>query len=217
MAGGSLGALEQETFRLLKEITGDLLDSIGKYEVGKENTTTTGNEEIDTLKIAEPPVPQSDILVLLVYKKGDAPESPLKTVIAYKSGELVEKGILRQETVKNGLIDSVVKSAKKYVGLLMDSALESIHDSKGAAVSEDETGYVVRLPHLSPGLFVGRALRSLVPQKGEKGNLLQPLPSVMPDTVDATGAKGFGPFDIPPQHDDVAKIQNDAEQQDQET
>ncbi|MBA4389329.1 MAG: hypothetical protein C0399_00100 [Syntrophus sp. (in: bacteria)] len=186
----ALGRVEQEVFQVLKNITRDLTDSIVKYETDNEDTITTGNAKIDILKLAEPPMPQSDILVLLISKKGEALENPLEIFVAYKTDEPVAGGVVYQETAKNGFIDAVVENAKKYIGISTGSALVSIKGGKGNIASEDEIGFVVKFPYLAHAQFEGQVLRSMVAQTGEKGDLSQSLPLVASDVVDVAQVEG---------------------------
>lgn len=186
----TLEQVEQEVFQALKDITRALMDGISKHEAANENTITTGSAGIDTLKPAKLPVPQSDILVLLVSKKGDAPENPLKIIITYKTGEPLAASVVHEDMAKNNFIDAVVKSTKQYMGISTGNPPVPVKDGKGSTSSGDETGYVVKIPYFSHIPFDGQVFQSIVAQSGEKGGTRQALPLIAPDAAGVAKTDG---------------------------
>jgi hypothetical protein len=189
----ALGQVEQEVFQILKNITRDLMDGIVKHDPVSENTATTSSTGIDTLKLDGLPVPQSDILVLLVSQKGEAPvnlENPLKIFVAYKADEPSVKGVISQEMTKNGFIDAIVETAKKYTGISTESPLVPEKDGKGNTAPENETGFIVRFPPLSQVLLGGKIVQSMVAEKVESGNPWQSLQLVAPAVGDIARVEG---------------------------
>ncbi len=193
----ALGRVEQEVFQVLKNITRDLMDGIVKHEAVRENTVTTDSAGIDTLKRAGLPAPQSDILVLLVSPNGETPENPLKIFVAYKTDEPSTEGVIYQGPSKNGFIDAIVESAKKYLGISTESPLIPAEDGKGNTASENEIGYIVKFSSVSQVPLEVQVLQSKVMQKEQKGNLWQPIPFVTPDMANVVSVEGIKAEDAP--------------------
>jgi hypothetical protein len=189
-ASEALGQVEQEVFQALKDITGDLMGGVVKREGDNENAITTGNAGIDAGKVTELSEPQGDILVLLVTQKSEAPENPLKIFVAYKTDEPSAGGVLYKEPAKNGFIDAIVASAKKYIGISMEGPLVPTKDGKGNIASEDEMGYIVRFPDVSHALLKGQVLQSMAAQTVGKGNPWQTLPFVAPEAANVVRVEG---------------------------
>ncbi len=189
-ASEALGQVEQEVFQALKDITGDLMGGVVKREGDNENVITMSNAGINTGKVTELPEPQGDILVLLVTQESEAPENPLKIFVAYKTDEPSAGGVLYQEPAKNGFIDALVESAKKYIGISMESPLAPTKDDKGNTASEGEMGYIVRFPDVSHTLLKGQVIQSMAAQTVRKSNPWQTLPFVAPDVANVAGVEG---------------------------
>lgn len=189
VAGNTQTQVEKEVFGMLRDMVNDLFNGVDQYGPDSKNKIAVGNPLPQASGLVETPIPQSDILVLLLYKKDEVPEHPFKVFVSYQVRDPLTEGAAYQGQVKNDLVDALVKKAKQYIPVLMGKVPIPTDDGKDNDFSGNETGYVVRFPGSSQ-LLLGEEVREVVaPQGGENKGSAQSIPEFEADLIGATRAE----------------------------